>query len=92
MTSSRDGPVDEVYARLAKKYGVGESEVGLRWALDQGVVVITTGRNEERLKGYLDRVPAFKLTPREVEEISEAGRGRRYRGYWKQRIQEGDWR
>ncbi|KAK1832742.1 NADP-dependent oxidoreductase domain-containing protein [Podospora conica] len=92
LTASKGGPVDEVYSRLARKYGVGESEVGLRWALDQGVVVITTGRNEERLKGYLDKVPAFKLTPKEVEEISEAGRGRRFRGYWKHRIAEGDWR
>lgn len=92
LTSSKGGPVDGVYGRLAERYGVGEGEVGLRWALDQGVVVVTTGRNEERLRGYLERVPGFRLTPEEVKEISEAGRGRRYRGYWRQRIAEGDWR
>lgn len=92
LTSSRGGPVDAVYERLAGKYGVGVGEVGLRWALDQGVVVVTTGRNEERLRGYLERVPGFRLTDEEVKEISEAGRGRRFRGYWRQRIAEGDWR
>lgn len=92
LTSSKGGPVDGVYERLAGKYGVGQAEVALRWALDQGVVVVTTGRNEERLRGYLERVPGFRLTPEEVKEISEAGRGRRFRAYWRQRIAEGDWR
>ncbi|KAK0654550.1 NADP-dependent oxidoreductase domain-containing protein [Cercophora samala] len=93
ITKARGGPVDEVYARLARKYGVGEGEVGLRWVLDQGIVALTTSKSEERLRGWLGKLPKFKLTPREVEEISEAGRaGRPYRGYWNNWFEEGDWR
>ncbi|KAK4655722.1 hypothetical protein QC762_304920 [Podospora pseudocomata] len=90
ITKARGGPVDQVYERLANKYGVGEGEVGLRWVLDQGIVALTTSKREERLKGWLSKLPKFKLTPREVKEISEAGKGRHYRGFWNNRFEEGD--
>ncbi|KXX81198.1 NADPH-dependent conjugated polyketone reductase C1 [Madurella mycetomatis] len=76
------GPVDGVYERLAGKYGVGKGDVALRWCLDQGIVAITTSGNEERLKNYLAKVPRFKLTPKEVDEIAERGREKHYRCFW----------
>lgn len=76
------GPVDGVYERLAGKYGVGKGEVALRWCLDQGIVAITTSGNEERLKNFLAKVPRFKLTPKEVDEVAERGREKHYRCFW----------
>lgn len=82
VTKAAPGPVDGAYAALAKKYGVGESEVALRWVLDQGIVVLTTSSNEQRLQRFLTRLPAFKLTAAEVEEIAELGRQKHFRGFW----------
>ncbi|KAL7624424.1 hypothetical protein AAE478_005988 [Parahypoxylon ruwenzoriense] len=78
----RPGPTDEIYASLASKYGVSESDVALRWCIDQGIVVITTSSNEQRLKGYLSNVPSFKLTSAEVEEIARLGKQRHFRGFF----------
>lgn len=90
VTKAKPGPVDGVYEKLAGKYGVGAGEVALRWCLDQGVAVITTSGSEERLQVYLKRLPAFKLTPKEVGEISERGREKHFRGFWGNKFEEGD--
>lgn len=90
VTRAAPGPVDGVYERLAKKYGVDKGEVALRWCLDQGIVALTTSANEERLKRYLARLPLFKLTPREVDEIAEKGREKHYRAFWKAKFAEDD--
>ncbi|KAI1381448.1 Aldo/keto reductase [Hypoxylon crocopeplum] len=82
ITKASPGPVDDVYAALAKKYGVTMSDVGLRWVIDQGIVAVTTSSNEQRLQGYLSKVPSFKLTPSEVAEISELGRQKHFRGFF----------
>ncbi|KAI0394955.1 aldo/keto reductase [Xylariaceae sp. FL0594] len=82
VTKARPGPCDDAYARLANKYGVFEADVALRWCLDQGIVAITTSASEQRLQGYANRVPAFKLTPKEVETVAEEGRKKHYRGFW----------
>lgn len=82
VTRAKPGPLDELYASLAKKYGVGEGDIALRWVLDQGAVAITTSSKEERLKSFLTKLPSFKLTPREVEEIAEKGKEKHYRGFW----------
>ena len=78
ITKAAPGPADE---RLAKKYFVGEGEICLRWCLDDDVVAVTTSAKEQRLSDYL-RVLAFKLTPREQEELTEAGKQKHFRGFW----------
>lgn len=83
LTSAKGGPVDETWTQLAKKYGVSESEIGLRWAIDQGIVAITTSSSIERLERYLAKVPKFKLTPKEISDIAELGSQKHYRGFWK---------
>jgi len=92
ITKVPGGPVDPVYEKLAKKYGVETGLVALRWCLDQGIVTLTTSGNEQRLKAYQRALPSFKLTPTEVKEISEAGKEKNYRGFWTHRIGKDDWR
>lgn len=81
ITKARPGPVDDIYARLAKKYDVTEGEIALRWCMDRDVVAITTSGKASRMQAYL-RVAEFRLTPDETEEISQAGQQKHYRGFW----------
>lgn len=90
ITNASPGPVDPIYTKLAKKYGVSEAEVALRWCLDQGIVTLTTSSNEERLKGYLKKLPSFKLTPKEVEDIAAAGKEKHHRVWWTENFDAND--
>lgn len=85
------GPLDETYKTLAEKYGVTPGEIALRWAIDQGVVALTTSAKESRLKQYL-KVTDFKLTPKEVENISELGKKKHYRAFWSAKFANDDTR
>ncbi|KAF5584457.1 uncharacterized protein FSUBG_12771 [Fusarium subglutinans] len=89
---ARPGPVDVLYGNLAKKYGVTEGNIALRWCIDQNIVVITTSSSEERLRGYMTNVWSFKLTAEEVEGIAMMGKQKHFRAFQKQWIAEGDWR
>lgn len=82
ITTAKDGPINAVWSELAEKYGVSESEVGLRWPLDQGLVVVTTSSNRGRLEGYLAKLPSFKLTTDEVARIAEVGNKKHHRAFW----------
>ncbi|KAI0181889.1 aldehyde reductase 1 [Hypoxylon sp. FL1284] len=82
VTKAAPGPVDDYYAAVARKYGVTEGDVALRWAMDQGVVAVTTSKNEQRLKAYLAKLPSFKLTPAEIQEISRLGAQKHFRGFF----------
>ncbi|TGJ83516.1 hypothetical protein E0Z10_g5249 [Xylaria hypoxylon] len=90
VLKAKPGPCDDVHAELAKKYGVSEADVALRWCIDQGIVAITTSASEQRLQGYMNKLPAFKLTPKEVESISEEGKKKHYRNYWTNRFDADD--
>ena len=79
----RPGPVDDVLAKLAKKYAVSEGEICLRWCIDQDVVAITTSGKEQRMSDYM-RSAAFKLTPAEIKVINEEGAKKHFRGFWAQ--------
>lgn len=81
VTKAKGGPVDGLLESLAKKYAVNPSEILLRWCIDQNVVPITTSSKEQRLSDTL-RVFTFNLTPKEVDQISEAGNTHHYRGFW----------
>jgi diketogulonate reductase-like aldo/keto reductase len=81
ITRAAGGPLDALLSTLAKKYGVNESEILLRWSLDRKYAVITTSSKESRLGGYLQAL-TFKLTPKEVEEISLLGQQKHYRAFW----------
>jgi diketogulonate reductase-like aldo/keto reductase len=69
VTKAPGGPVDDVLAKLSKKYAVNPGEILLRWCIDQDIVAITTSSKEQRLSDYL-RAMTFKLTPAEVKTVS----------------------
>ncbi|KAH6647175.1 NADP-dependent oxidoreductase domain-containing protein [Truncatella angustata] len=81
LTRVSPGPVDDVVGRLAEKHRVGTSAVLLRWLVERGVVVVTTSGKRERLQEYLTQVPTLRLSQKEVEEISTAGEGKRFRQF-----------
>ncbi|KAH7012204.1 aldo/keto reductase [Microdochium trichocladiopsis] len=89
-----DGPLHTsgLLAGLAKKYGVHEADVLLRWCIDQGIVAITTSSNETRINSYICNIPNFKLTPKEVEDISAKGGEAFHRCFWTNKFAEGDTR
>ncbi|KAF2454480.1 aldo-keto reductase family 1 member C13 [Lineolata rhizophorae] len=89
VSKARPGPVDDLYAKLAKKYAVTESEIALRWCIDQDVVAITTSGKEQRMSDYM-RALAFKLNPAEIKEIKELGEEKHFRGFWKAQFAEDD--
>lgn len=90
VTKAKPGPLDSTYTELAKKYGVTEADIALRWVLDQGIVAITTSANEQRLQGYLRKLPSFKLTPKEIETVSELGKQKHFRGFWNDKFDKDD--
>jgi diketogulonate reductase-like aldo/keto reductase len=90
IVTAKGGPVDPLYTKLAEKYGVTESEVGLRWVIDQDIIALTTSNKVERLEGYLSKLPKFKLTQDEIAEISKLGAEKHFRGFWKNKFDEND--
>ncbi|KAK0127840.1 hypothetical protein ONS96_007341 [Cadophora gregata f. sp. sojae] len=90
ITKAAPGPVDGVYERLAKKYGVTTGEIALRWVVDQGIVAVTTSSNEGRLRQYL-KSTEFELTKEEVEEITKEGKKKNFRGFWTWTYKDDDW-
>lgn len=78
ITKGRPGPTDTVVERLAKKYGVSQEAILLRWCVDQGIVAITTSSKESRLRDYMG-VTGFKLTEGEVAEIGAEGQKKHLR-------------
>lgn len=89
IRKARPGPCDTLLEALSKKYYVSEGEIALRWCIDQGIVVITTSSNEQRLSDYL-RATTFRLTPKEVRDVSEAGILKHYRGFYQGKYGEND--
>lgn len=77
------GPVDAKLAELAAKYKVTEGEILLRWSVDRGDVAVTTSSKESRLREFL-RILDFQLTAAEVDAISQLGRQRHYRVFFRQ--------
>lgn len=81
LTEESHGPVNELYTQLARKYDVSETDIALRWCLDQKIAAITTTRKGDRLKALCDNLRTFKLTKGEIEMISVAGQSKHYRKF-----------
>ncbi|OTB05346.1 hypothetical protein M426DRAFT_138619 [Hypoxylon sp. CI-4A] len=82
ITKASPGPVDGIFSSLARKYGVTNADIALRWIIDQGIVAVTTTTSEERVMSLKRAVFSFKLTPAEVQEISMLGNQKHYRGFF----------
>ena len=89
VTRAKPGPCDALLEAMARKYYVSEGEIALRWCIDQGLPTITTSGKEERLQEYL-RATTFRMTPKEVRDISDAGMLKHYRGFWKKKFDADD--
>jgi diketogulonate reductase-like aldo/keto reductase len=89
VVKAKDGPLTPYLEALAKKYAVNPGEILLRWCIDQGIVAITTSSQEQRMRDTL-RTMTFKLTPREIEEVSSIGSQHHFRAFWKDKFDKGD--
>ncbi|KAI0843788.1 NADP-dependent oxidoreductase domain-containing protein [Hypoxylon sp. FL0890] len=90
ITKARPGPIDNIFLSLAKKYGVSEADIALRWVIDQGIVAVTSTSSEERLQSLRRNLPSFKLTQGEVQEISYLGKQKHFRGFFNDIFDAGD--
>jgi len=89
LVKAAGGPLDQPLEKLARKYAVSPGEILLRWCIDQGVVPVTTSSKEQRMSDYL-RTMTFKLTPKEVDEISSVGKEKHFRAFWTHKIDAND--
>ncbi|KAF4415134.1 alcohol dehydrogenase [Fusarium acutatum] len=81
LTEEAPGPVSKLYTQLACKYDVTETDIALRWCLDQNIAAITTSRKGDRLKALSKNMPTFELTKAEIDSISLAGQAKHYRKF-----------
>lgn len=89
VTKAKGGPLDSLLDTLSKKYAVSPGDILLRWCVDQGVVPVTTSSKEQRMSDML-RIFTFKLTPKEIEEISNTGNKHHYRAFWTDKFDAND--
>jgi len=75
------GPIDAVLHEIASAHKKTPSQILLRWSTQKGNVVVTTSRNEGRLKDILD-IFSFSLTNEEIKKIDEEGSKLQHRAFW----------
>lgn len=81
ITKGRPGPLDDTLAVLSKKYAKTESQILLRWVLQQGILPITTTSNKARLEQSLE-IFNFELSKEDEDTISRIGTQKHLRQYW----------
>jgi diketogulonate reductase-like aldo/keto reductase len=81
IVRANPGPLDDVLETIAHKHGVSTAVVLIRWALQQGIAVVTTSTQKERMKDHLLALSAL-LSEDEVALISEVGSAKHFRGRW----------
>ena len=72
ITWAKGGPLDPVLTRIAKRHGVDESTVLIRWHLNQNAISISTTKKPERLDQYILALHLC-LSDEEQKEITEVG-------------------
>ena len=68
---------EDVFTKLAQKYGKSNAQVILRWHTQMGFAVIPGSKNVDHIKDNLD-ILDFTLTDDEMAEIAKLDRGERY--------------
>ena len=68
---------EEIFARLAEKYGKTPAQVILRWHTQIGNAVIPGSKNEEHIRSNID-IFDFTLTDVEMAEIAKLNKNVRY--------------
>lgn len=74
---ARPGPLDDILPGLVEKYKVTETQLLIRWAIQRGVIVLTTSSKKERLIEILHCLK-FELEAEDVDLISIVGRKKHY--------------
>lgn len=77
LSRARPGPLDDILPGLTAKYNRSETQILLRWAIQRGVVVLTTSSKQERLKEILG-IFDFELEESDVNLVSEIGSKKHY--------------
>ena len=67
----------DVFTRLAQKYGKTNAQIILRWHTQVGNIVIPGSKNPEHIKSNLD-ILDFELSDDEIKEIAALDKGKRY--------------
>ncbi len=65
---------DSPFKIMAKKYGVSEAQVLLRWGSQKGYAVIPKSRNEERMRQNID-IFSFEIDDEDMASIAGMDRG-----------------
>ena len=81
IVRAKPGPLDDVLKTVAQEHGVSTAVVLIRWALQQGIAVVTTSTQNERMKDHL-LAQKISLRDDEIALISEVGSGKHFRGRW----------
>ena len=68
---------EEVFTKLAEKYGKSNAQVILRWHVQSGNVIIPGSRNPKHIHENFD-IFDFELTQEEMAEIAKVDRNTRY--------------
>lgn len=80
ITKVESGPLDPLLKMLAQKYQKTESQILLRWVMQNNMVFLTTSAKDSRLKDSLD-ILNFELSPPDFEEITQVGRPKKFRAF-----------
>ena len=68
---------EEIFSKLAKKYGKSNVQIILRWHIQSDNIVIPGATNPEHIKANID-IFDFKLTDEEMQEIVKINKDKRY--------------
>ncbi|KIX95934.1 uncharacterized protein Z520_08189 [Fonsecaea multimorphosa CBS 102226] len=79
------GPLDSGLESIAEKHGVSTAVALIRWALQQGIAVVTTSTEKARMKDHLLALNV-SLSDEEVALISKVGAEKHFRGRWNDRF------
>ncbi|MEY8661746.1 aldo/keto reductase [Ligilactobacillus faecis] len=68
---------EEIFTKLAQKYGKSNAQIILRWHIQSGNIVIPGSTNPEHIKENAD-IYDFTLTEDEMAEIAKVDKNKRY--------------
>jgi diketogulonate reductase-like aldo/keto reductase len=81
IVRAQPGPLDDILQTLAQTHGVSTAAILIRWALQQGIAVVTTSTQKERVRDHFEAT-RMSLTAEEVALISQVGSSKHFRGRW----------
>ena len=68
---------EDIFSKLAKKYGKSNVQIILRWHIQAGNIVIPGATNPDHIKSNID-IFDFELTNEEMQEIAKINKNKRY--------------